>query len=317
MENIIDKIDTQLIEKELTKESFLRNTNKGGNQIYVVDSESAPNIMLEIGRLRELAFRAAGGGTGKACDIDMFDTMTPPCRQLIVWNPVEREIIGGYRFILGENMHFDAPCVPRIATSHMFRFSQQFVEEYLPYTIELGRSFVTIDYQASRLGSKCIYALDNLWDGLGALTIVYPHIKYMFGKFTMYPNYPGCYRDMILYFLNLYFHDDKHLVQPIEPLETNPDISVLKSIFSGNDFKEDYKTLHTTIRNAGINIPPLVNAYMGLSPSMKFFGTAINREFGDVEESGILISIDDIFEEKKSRHIDTYEKQCIACSDKY
>ena len=101
MENIIDKIDTQLIEKELTKESFLRNTNKGGNQIYVVDSESAPNIMLEIGRLRELAFRAAGGGTGKACDIDMFDTMTPPCRQLIVWNPVEREIIGGYRFLLG------------------------------------------------------------------------------------------------------------------------------------------------------------------------------------------------------------------------
>ena len=74
----------------------------------------------------------------------------------------------------------------------------------------------------------------------------------------------------------------------------------------GNDFRKDYKTLNAFIRQRGINIPPLVNAYMGLSPKMNMLGTAVNREFGDVEESGILINLDEIADEKKRRHIDTY-----------
>lgn len=309
MEEIIQKIDRELIERELTPERLLRHTNKMDNEIYVVDFRNAPETMREIGRLRELAFRGAGGGTGKSCDIDEFDTMDPPCRQLIVWDPKDREIIGGYRFILGEDIRLDENGVPRIATSHMFRFSDRFINEILPLTIELGRSFVSPDYQSSKAGSKALYALDNLWDGLGALTVEYPAIRYLFGKVTMYPDYGEECRDMLLFFLHKYFPDTDELVRPLEPLETHPDTGRLEKLFNGGSFKEDYKILNHSVREHGLNIPPLVNAYMCLSPTMRMFGTAVNHEFGEVEESGIFFKISDIFEEKKHRHIMTYRKE--------
>lgn len=305
-ETIIDAVPVNDLERELTPDKFLRTTNKGGNHIYIVDAFNSPAVMREIGRLREIAFRSAGGGTGKACDIDQYDTMEPPCRQLIVWDPVAKEIVGGYRFIIGEDIRYTDDCVPRIATSHMFRFSKRFIDEFLPNTLELGRSFVRLEKQSTRVDVRSLYALDNLWDGLGALTVVYPQVKYLFGKVTMYPSYNRRCRDYILYFLNKHFPDPDKLVVPITPLPTNIDAEEMKTIFTGNSFKEDYKILNHLVREAGINIPPLVNAYMSLSPSMKMFGTAINDEFGNVEESGIFFAIEEIFEEKKGRHIGTY-----------
>ncbi|MBQ5697157.1 MAG: hemolysin, partial [Muribaculaceae bacterium] len=84
------------------------------------------------------------------------------------------------------------------------------------------------------------------------------------------------------------------------------DYESYQKLFCGANFKEDYKILNQEIRRHGNNIPPLVNAYMSLSPTMKIFGTAINHEFGEVEESGIFFAISEIFEEKKQRHIGTY-----------
>ncbi len=309
MKKIIDPVEREKIIAELTPERFLRNTNKGGNMIYIVDYANAPYTMREIGRLREISFRLAGGGTGKDVDIDMYDTMETPCRQLLVWNPDAQEIIGGYRFILGEDMRYDNAGRPVIATSHMFDFSPKFIAEYMPYTIELGRSFVVPEYQSSHAGAKALFALDNLWDGLGALTVNYPQIKYFFGKFTMYPTFSKAGRNMILFFLNKHFRDTDNLVWPRTPLDTHSDYESLNKLFpKNNSFKEDYKILNQEVRALGVNIPPLVNSYMNLSPTMRIFGTAINDEFGNVEESGILIAIDEILDEKKKRHIDTYER---------
>lgn len=304
---IIEPVDVKLLKSELTPATFLRNTNKGGNQIYIVDAKTAPNVMREIGRLREIAFRNAGGGTGKDCDIDEFDVMDPPCRQLVVWDPDADCILGGYRFIIGDDIRILPDGTPRIATGHMFHFSDRFIKEMLPHTIELGRSFVRLEYQSSKAGAKAIFALDNLWDGLGALTVVYPSIKYLFGKVTMYPSYNSECRNMILYFLKKHFPDPDRLVTPITPLPACIDCEAMEQLFTGTTFKEDYKILNRVIREHGLNIPPLVNAYMNLSPSMRMFGTAINDEFGNVEESGIFLSIDEIFEEKKGRHIGTYQ----------
>lgn len=311
---IIDPIDSTLIEKELTPDRLLRRSNKGGNLIYVLDGHSCPMTMREIGRLREESFRASGGGTGKDVDIDEFDMMEPPCRQLIVWAPEEKIILGGYRFIIGKDIHIDDSGRPRIATSHMFNFSEKFIREYLPRTIELGRSFVRLHYQSSQAGAKALFALDNLWDGLGALTVIYPEIKYLFGKMTMYPGYDRTCRDMILYFLQKHFPDPEMLVWPIHPLDTSMDISAMEALFDGGSFKEDYRILNHEVRKHGFNIPPLVNSYMSLSPTMKMFGTAINDEFGDVEESGIFFAISDIFEEKKQRHIGTFDHHARAKS---
>jgi len=262
--------------------------------------------MREIGRLREIAFRTAGGGTGLECDIDRFDTMEKPCRQLIVWDPESKLILGGYRYICGRDIAYDADGNPMIATGHMFRFSQRFLDEYLPYTLELGRSFVRPEYQSSRAGAKAIYVLDNLWDGLGSLTVIHEDIRYLFGKVTMYPSYTAACRDMILYFLHKYFPDPDGLVRPISALKTNADEEALEALFCGGDFKSDFRILNAEVRAHGDTIPPLVHAYMGLSPTMRMFGTAVNDEFGDVEESGIFLAIDEILEEKKKRHIDSY-----------
>lgn len=308
-QRIIDPVDTALLEAELTPERFLRTTNKGGNEIYVVTAHNAPNVMREIGRLREIAFRTAGGGTGKDCDIDEFDTMEPPCSQLIVWDPESKLILGGYRFICGRDIRLDAAGKPRIATSHMFDFSPKFLEDYLPYTLELGRSFVRPEYQSSRAGAKALFTLDNLWDGLGSLTVVHPEIRYLFGKVTMYPSYTAACRDMILFFLHKYFPDPDNLVRPIKALQTGADTEALAAMFNGGDFKSDLRILTNEVRKYGNTIPPLVHAYMGLSPTMRMFGTAINDEFGDVEESGIFFAISEIFEEKKQRHIATYKPQ--------
>jgi hypothetical protein len=305
---IIDPIPVEVLKAELKPELQLRMTNKSNNQIFIITAHNAPNVMREIGRLREIAFREAGGGTGKEVDIDEFDTCENCYKQLIVWNPEAEEIIGGYRYLEGTKWELDANGQPILATSHMFHFSDKFLKEYMPYTIELGRSFVSLPYQSSKMGAKSLFALDNLWDGLGALTVIMPNVRYFFGKMTMYPSYIREGRDMILYFLKKHFDDKENLVIPMKPLKIETDEEELAAIFTENDFKEDYRILNQRVRALGYNIPPLVNAYMSLSPTMKLFGTAINYGFGDVEETGILIAMDEVLEEKRVRHIDSFIK---------
>ena len=305
-QDIIQPVAKELLKSELTPERQLRMTNKSHNEIYVVTAKNSPNVMQEIGRLREIAFREAGGGTGKEVDIDEFDTCERCYKQLIVWNPEAEEIIGGYRYLLGTDWEYDDKGQPILATSHMFHFSEKFIKDYAPQTVELGRSFVSLPYQSSRMGAKSLFALDNLWDGLGALTVIRPNIRYYFGKMTMYPSYIRKGRDMILYFLKKHFDDKEHLIIPMKPLQLESDVREFEALFSGKDFKDDYRILNREIRKLGYNIPPLVNAYMSLSPTMKLFGTAINYGFGDVEETGILIAVDEILEEKRQRHIDSF-----------
>ena len=306
MQQIIDPISKSLLKAELTEERRLRHTNRGGNDLYIVDAHNAPNVRLERGRLREIAFRAGGGGTGLSADIDEFDTMERPYQQLVVWNPDAEEIIGGYRYIHGSDVRFDAKGQPILATSHMFHFSEEFIQHYLPRTLELGRSFVAVEYQASRRDTKGLFALDNLFDGLAALTVVLPHAEYFFGKMTMYPSYDRLARDMILYFLGKHFGDRRHMVSAYHPLFIEHDPRQFRTLFTERDFKLDYRILNAEVRKRGCNIPPLVNAYMNLSPTMLVFGTAINHEFGEVEETGILIHVNELHEDKRKRHIMTF-----------
>lgn len=306
---IIAPISKEVLKSELTEDKRLRMTNKSHNEIYIVTQHNAPNTLLEIGRQREIAFRAAGGGTGKDCDLDEFDVCDNCYKQLIVWNPEEEEIIGGYRYILGKDVDFDENGQPILATSHMFHFSEKFIKEYLPTTIELGRSYVSLEYQNTRSNPKSLFALDNLWDGLGALMVIFPECRYFFGKMTMYPSYLTKGRDMILYFLKKHFYDEENLVIPTKPLLLETPEKELAALFSEDDFRKDYRILNGEVRKLGLNIPPLVNAYMNLSPTMKLFGTAINYGFGDVEETGILIAIDEILEEKRIRHMESFAKQ--------
>lgn len=309
MENIIQPVEKSLLEKELSDQFFFRKTNYGNNKIYIVNAHNAPNVMREIGRLREITFREAGGGTGKSVDIDEYDTCENPYEQMIVWNPKDMEIVGGYRYIQCGKARFDQDGVPFIATTELFNFSLRFLTEFLPYTIELGRSFVQPVYQPTINSRKGMFSLDNLWDGLGALVIESPGIRYFFGKVTMYPHFNQQARDIIMYFLFKYFPDKDNLVTPITPLEIKTEIRELELLFNGGNYSADYKMLIQTLRELNENIPPLVNAYMNLTSTMRNFGTAINPGFGNVQETGILVTVGDIYESKKERHVASYRKE--------
>ena len=297
MEPIIPPVDRSLILAELTEEKLLRKTNNGNNEIYVVTAQNSLNIMQELGRLRELSFRDAGGGTGAAVDIDDEDLAEEGYQQLFVWDPKAQEIVGGYRFIVSRTTH-----PKHMSTEHYFRFSDRFRNEFLPYTIELGRSFVQPHYQGIRQNPKGLYSLDNLWDGLGALVVANPDMKYFFGKVTMYGDYNREARDILLYFLKKYFPDHDNLIEGIYPIELQFDTEKMEQMFCGGNYAEDSKTLTREILKCKENIPPLINSYMNISPSMRVFGTVTNPDFGGVEETGILITINDIYPVKSERH---------------
>jgi hypothetical protein len=306
MKPIIPPVDRDLIESELTEDKLLRQTNNGNNLLYVVTYQDSPNIMTEIGRLREMTFRVAGGGTGKELDIDAYDTMSVPYKQLIVWDPAEKEILGGYRYFICSETISDEDGNCNLATARLFRFSKLFRDKYMPHMIELGRSFVQPVYQSTNRKGKGIYAMDNLWDGLGSIWMKNSHIKYFFGKVTMYTTFNREARDLILTFMNKYFGDKENLMSPFEPIEITTDRKIIESVLCGNSYQEDYKLLSQNVRARGENIPPLINAYMNLSPTMKVFGTAMNATFGDVEETAIMITLNDMYDEKIERHLKTY-----------
>jgi len=312
MEKIIDPIDKDLIIAELTPDKKLRDTNKGGNEIYSVTWQDSPNVVKEVGRLREITFREAGGCSGLSMDLDEFDTMEKPYHQLIVWDPESQSILGGYRYIMGSEVKIREDGQPHLATSHMFHFSDTFIEEYLPHVIELGRSFVTPEYQSSRAGAKALFALDNLWDGLASLMILSPRNIYFFGKMTMYPSYDPVGHDLILRFMWKHFGDKDELVRPYKPVMPRNDDRLMDIILKDDEPKKDYRNLKEAIRSLGINIPPLINSYMNTSHSTKMFGTAVNDEFGDVEETGILVCFDDVYAEKRLHHVESFLQQKIS-----
>lgn len=306
MKDLLTPINRELIKAELTDDKLLRTTNKAGNLIYLTTASESPNIMKEIARIRELAFRLCGAGSGKVFDMDEFDWAERPYKQLFVWDPQNEEIVGGYRLIFGNEVKINENGQPDLVTAGMYKFSEKFIKEYLPSTIELGRSFVHPDYQAIKMGSKSLYSLDNLWDGLGAITVLRPDMKYFFGKVTVYPSYDEVARECIFTFLNTYFPDAENLVEPIEPFNRPEIAKDFEGLFKGVGFKEEYKILNSNVRERGVNIPPLVNTYMGLSAKMKSFGYAVCEELGGLIEFAIMVPIYEMYEEKKARHIETF-----------
>jgi hypothetical protein len=306
MVKIIDPIDKNLIYNELSK-NFLRKTKKANNEIYIADAHHSPNVMREIGRLREISFRNSGGGSGKPLDTDEFDFLPQPFKQLLIWNPDEKEIIGGYRFLHGSKIAIKNN-IPQVPMEHIFNFSEKFITDFLPQTIELGRAFIQPKYQSIKGGLKALFALDNLWDGIGSMISLYPNTQYLIGKVTIYPQMDEQVRCAIIFYLEKYFHDKENLFLPknTEIIPKNY-IQKFEKMFKNNfGAKENFKILNVFVKEKNENIPPLIRAYIGLSESMRTFGTCIDAEFGNIRDTGIMITIDEIYEDKKKRYLENY-----------
>ena len=309
MESIIKPVSVELLKQELTDDKILRKTNALDNVIYMVDIHDSPNVLREIGRLRELTFRAASGGTGKELDLDEFDQGPHAWKQLIVWNPREEEIVSAYRFTLGREVPLDENGYPHTATSELFEFSPQFIQDQWQRTIELGRSFVQPKYQVSADPRKGLFALDNIWDGLGALAVKYPDIEYFFGKMTMYNSYSRLARRLIIDFLKRYYQGDENLVKPFHSTDKIKKTNKKNTTTIKDKTRADsFSVLKKRIRAMGTVIPPLIKSYMSISPSLKYFGISDNPGFGEVEELAIMIHIPEIYENKRERHITSFIK---------
>ena len=222
-----------------------------------------------------------------------------------MWDPLENQLVGGYRFVMVPQSQDEAGHF-HLSTTEIFNYTQKIKDTYFPYAIELGRSFVQPEYQPSLSSRKGLFSLDNLWDGLGALVVMNTEYKYFFGKITMYSDFNKEARDLILSFMDHYFPNEENLVSIPSPIQRMFDCSAFLHELDGLEYKEGHKLLNSKVRELGENIPPLFNSYMNLSPTMRTFGTAINHHFGDVEETGIMVSIGDIYDQKKDRHVRSY-----------
>lgn len=303
MKPIIAPVETEILLHEL-EGHLLRPSNKAGNLIYDITAYECPNVMREIGRLREISYRAGGGGTGKELDIDDQDIMPRPYHQLIVWDPDNNQIIGGYRYLFGHEAEIRNG-QPFITSAHLFHYSERFIRDYLPNTIEFGRAFVQPMYQKREMGVKALFALDNIWDGIGAVLFNHPEMRYMIGKVTIYPGYNEQARELIYAYLDRYHKGEQGLIEPYHPLLSQP---LTHSPFEGEDKQENYHILQHAVREQGTVIPPIFTAYLNLTNDLQFFGNAINDEFSDVLESGIMVDLETVYPEKKERYINSYIK---------
>ena len=302
MQPIIPPVETALLMSEL-EGHLLRPSNKADNLIYDITAHECPNVMREIARLREISYREGGGSTGNEMDMDDMDTMARPYHQLIVWDPENRQIVGGYRYLLGSEAEI-RDGQPYITSAHLFHYSERFIREFLPYSVEFGRAFVQPMYQKREMGVKALFALDNIWDGIGALLYNHPEIRYLFGKVTIYPDYNSTARELIYNYLDRFHRGDCTLFAPYHEEK----VQAIPTPFEGDDLDQNYHLLQHAVREQGTVIPPMFTAYLNITDHLMFMGNAINDELSNVYETGIMVSMDTVYAEKKERYMAPYEQ---------
>jgi hypothetical protein len=302
MTPVIPAVETSLLLNEL-EGHLLRPSNKADNLIYDITAHECPNVMREIARLREISYRDGGGATGNEMDIDEMDTMAKPYHQLIVWDLEHQQIIGGYRYLIGTEAEI-RDGQPFITSAHLFHYSERFIRDYLPHTIEFGRAFVQPMYQKREMGVKALFALDNIWDGIGAVLYNHPEVRWMIGKVTIYPDYNVSARELIYAYLRQYHLGEEGLFEPYHPFISAP---LESTPFIGDDKQENYHILQRAVREQGTVIPPMFSAYLNLTNDLLFFGNAINDELANVYETGIMVDIQTVYPEKLDRYMAPYK----------
>ena len=282
--------------KAALKKSYLLGLTKDNKKIYLYEYSSKNTAVLnELGRLREISFRKVGEGANKKRDIDKYDYYY---KHIILWDDESLEIVGAYRIGVTKEI-CDKLEDSALYTHTLFNYNVK-LKDYLPDSIELGRSFVQPKYWGSR-------ALDYLWQGIGAYLRNNPQIKYMYGPVSISANYPKVAKDMILYFYNHYFADEEKLVSARLPYKMNIDDEYMQQFIiklNGNDYDQDFKHLKKALAFLGLSVPTLYKQYADLCQSggIRFCAYNIDKEFSDCVDSFILVSVDKIKEKQKKRY---------------
>lgn len=293
---LIDPVPPEALEEELGKDKLILSFR--GVEVYALAGEEAPRTMREIGRIREREFRAVGAGRDVETDLDDLDFGLGAYRQLIAWDPEQRELVGAYRYLLCADASGD-PSLARMRTARLFDFSPAFVRDYLPYAVELGRSVV------NREAKRAIMGLYTVWSGLGALMKEYADLRYFFGNFSVYSSYPRRARELLLRFLELNYGERIGLLRPKAGLEWEYERAGAFP-FVG-DKSADHSALVAEFSALGQSVPPILLSYLGATDDLRYLGTARDADFGGALECAILVPFATVNEKARSRFIDSYE----------
>ncbi len=301
--NIIHPIDRKSIKRELNNAQLIGVTSDE-KKILLTGFYDSPNVLNEIARLREITFRKVGEGTGKKMDFDRFDKHY---KHLVVWDENELEIVGSYRIGLGSEITKSIGN-DGFYTSTIFEYDNEFKKKIMPNSIELGRSFVQKKYWNTN-------ALNYLWQGIGAFLVHHENVKYMFGGVSISNNYPESAKKMIVYYFKKWFGNENLLASAFSPFNI-PETSKFEydQIFTGNDYKEDYRILKTMLKPYGFSVPILYKHYSELcyEGGVKFLDFAVDESFENCIDGLILVDVDLIKNEKRERFISCHKPNLLV-----
>ena len=296
MTPLADPVSVALLQRELRAQTPLLKLRGGKVCAYLLHGDNAPHLLREIGRVRELSFRAIGGGTGGALDLDPYDYGPCAYRQLILWAPQEQVVVGGCRV---RSTGTDGPSA-RVATEDLFAFSERFRERYGDALLDIGRLFVHPAFQA-RAGSQGIFTLDSIWQALAAVAVA-DGVRAFFGRVVFPKDYHPQVRDLTLALLQKHFAGDAQWVHPRVPAPRVTSDEALDHLLVGKTWREDMRLLRQFARARGAQVPALLRAYLGLSDRLRVFGTAADPDLGGIEETCLLIDVADVLEHKAARY---------------
>lgn len=265
----------QHLKQEINQCEKLGDTSDG-KSIYLYRYRCNSAVMREIGRLRELTFRAVKEGTGKRRDTDIYDTYYD---HIVLWDDNALEIVGAYRLLQCQTI-FDkstnsCPGRPPLYSQTLFRFEEDF-NAYLAEGLELGRSFVQPIYWGKR-------SIDYLWHGIGAYLIKHPHIRYMFGPVSISQDYPNQAKSSLIDFYTHYFGSESNMATALNPFRGSETQSFPELSFSGDDYKGDFCRLKQFLAAKAVNIPTLYKQYTELCEpdGVRFLAFNIDKDFAD------------------------------------
>ena len=288
----------RLLRQEIHRCQLLGQT-RDDKQIYLFPFHPDSCLMREIGRLREISFRAAGEGTGKRRDIDCHD---PHCFQLVLWDEAELEIAGAYRLRVTAEIkaHNNA-----LYSQTLFSFSEG-MDEILAQGLELGRSFVQPRYWGR-------HSLDYLWYGIGAFLRDNPQFRYLFGPVSISDSYPPAAKDMLVYFYNLYFGDEGGMATACMPyrLEAATQAELSKH-FSGKNYKQDFMHLKGNLKHLGCSVPTLYKQYTEISQpdGVRFLDFNIDPDFANCVDGLVVVDLTRLKDRMRQRYIE--HKKLVA-----
>jgi len=275
----------------------LGNTADGKNILLYRQNGSSP-IMREIGRLREVAFRLVGEGTGKRRDVDSYDL---DYLHLILWDDEDIEIVGAYRF--GETQKLlDNPNSQGLYTHSLFDY-QEAMDPILAKGLELGRSFVQPKYWGKR-------SLDYLWIGIGAFVAKNPEYRYLYGPVSLSNSLPASAKNLLVHYYQQYFSPPQILAKANIPFKLDDSAKdELLSAFDGDDKDKDFVALKHLLANLGGSVPTLYKQYSSLCEEGGVSLSAFNvdPDFNDCVDGLVIVDLDKLLPKKRKRYITVHE----------